>query len=607
MLAEPTTSVRDPFLIRLARGLLVALAFVLPFEAPLFRLGPLQITTVELVLYAMLAVSAVAFASDGIGHRAIVSKALAALRTDTMVQAAIVWAMVNFASALVAPSYRTAALKFALRTLSGVLAFFAVRFLTRRSDTDRVLILALLSGALLSATTAVVEWLVPASASLWEPFRPGHFTTFGLTRASGVFTYPTIGAMYWEAAVPLLVVAPFLGNRPRSERRAWGGAVSVVLASALLAGAILASATRSALVGAAVVAAAMAGLGRRSGVAIPRAATGALAVIALLSAIPLVTPGSGALLGQRLRWWHDDTWFRADYRVGTAPHAVSLGQVFSVPVTVTNTGTLGWTREGAHPFHLAYHWVEPDGSMSPEDFEGMRTELPADVPPGGVIEIAGQARAPTTAGTYRLRWDLLQDDVTWFSQRGNPMPELEVDVTAEATEVATDDEAQPAASSVNVASPDPSLPRRVLWRAAVTLWRKRPLLGVGPDNFRRRYGAVLASAPNGQSDADTSIHANSLYFETLADLGLAGVAALALIGWALVWRVRAHHLANGLSGLASGVAAGAFFVHGWFDYFLEFTPLFGLFWVLLGWTAAPTATQASAEALRGSTPSGQAP
>jgi hypothetical protein len=607
MLAEQTTSARDPFLILLARSLLIALALVLPFEAPLFRLGPLQITTVELVLYAMLAAWTVALASDGIGHRATVSKAMAALRTDTMVQAAIVWATVNFASALVAPSYRTAALKFALRTLSGVLAFFAVRVLARRADTGRVLILALLSGALLSATTAVVESLVPASASLWEPFRAGHFTTFGLARASGVFAYPTIGAMYWEAAVPLLVVAPFLGNRPRSERRAWGGAVFVVLGSALLAGAILASATRSALAGAAVVAAAMGGLGWRSGVAIPRAATGALTVIALLSAIPLVTTGSGSLLGQRLRWWHDDTWFRADYRVGTAPHAVSLGKVFSVPVTVTNRGTLGWTRAGAHAFHLAYHWVRPDGAMSPEDFEGMRTELPADVPPGGVIEIVGQARAPTTEGTYRLRWDLLQDDVTWFSERGNPMPEQQVDVTAEATEVATDDEAQPAGASVNVASPDPSLPRRVLWRAAVTLWRQRPLLGIGPDNFRRRYGAVLSPAPNGQSDADTNIHANSLYFETLADLGLAGVAALALMGLALVRRVRANLSANCLSGLASGVAAGAFFVHGWLDYFLEFTPLFGLFWVLLGWTAARTATQTSAEARRGSTPSVQAP
>src|ERR1700733_9915968 len=40
---------------RLGRSLLLLLALLLPFEAPLFHLGFLQITTVELVLYAMLA------------------------------------------------------------------------------------------------------------------------------------------------------------------------------------------------------------------------------------------------------------------------------------------------------------------------------------------------------------------------------------------------------------------------------------------------------------------------------------------------------------------------------------------------------------------------
>ena len=61
-------------------------------------------------------------------------------------------------------------------------------------------------SALLSASTAVLEGWAPRTAAVWSRFRDGSFTALGLSRASGVFAYPTIGAMYWEAAVPLVVV-----------------------------------------------------------------------------------------------------------------------------------------------------------------------------------------------------------------------------------------------------------------------------------------------------------------------------------------------------------------------------------------------------------------
>jgi O-Antigen ligase len=599
MLADQSGAPRGPIELRFARGLLVVLAVVLPFETPLFRLGPLQITTVELALYAALGAWGIALASQLVRDGFALSAAAAALRTETLVQAAALWATVNFASAVAAPSYRAAALKFALRSLSGVLAFFAVRSLARAPEVARRLVLAILTGALLSAATAIVDGLAPGSAPLWDGFRAGRFTAFGLTRASGVFAYPTIGAMYWEAAVPLIVVAPFLGRRSRPGRAAFAGRLFPLLGSALLVGAILASATRSALVGAAVATAALLGLGWSSELAVRRAAAGVLAVVALSSAIPLGTTGFGALLGQRLRWWHDDTWYRAEYRVDATPRTVSVGEVFAVPVTIRNTGTLTWTQGGDQPFRLAYHWVRPDRPMSRSDFEGLRTELPADVPPGGVIELIAQARGPSSEGTYRLHWDLVQEGVTWFSERGNAMPEQRVDVS-NAAEAAT---SLPVAEDTPLpaASPAPP-PRPALWRAAVVLWRQHLVLGIGPDNFRRRYQEVLSHAPDGQPYTDTRIHANSFYFETLADLGLAGASALALIGLGLVRLVRAHRATRRLAGLGVGVAAGAFFVHGALDYFLEFTPLFCLFWMLLGLTAACGPKTSSSEALAGNTP-----
>jgi O-antigen ligase len=568
--------------LRLAGGLLVLLALALPFEAPLFRLGPLQITSVELVLYAMLAAWGLDTVSRVVRHRSSPRAALATLHREPMVRAAVLWSVVLFASAAAAPSHQAAGLKFALRSLSGVFAFFAARDLARSPEVARRVLWALVAGAVLSGSSAVVEWLAPASVSVWRFFREGDFGTFGLPRPCGVFAFPTIGAMYWEAAVPLLVVAPFLEKGSRRGRAGWFPSSLALLGSALLIAAILASATRSGLAGLAVACGALLGLGWRSGIWVRRTIVGVLGVLALSLVLALRSTGPGSLLGQRLRFWHDDRWFRVEYVVGTAPRFLHAGESLAMPVTLRNTGTVTWERAGDQPFRLAYHWERRSGTQTLADYEGLRTELPADVPPGGSLDVLGIVRGPADEGTYLLRWDLVQEGVTWFSGVGNAMPEAQVDVLPAI-------EGAPSLVATRVPAPTVAPrppPRSACWRAAVILWRGRPLLGIGPDNFRRRYQAVLSPAPNGQPYTDTRIHANSLYFETLADLGLAGAVALALIAGALVRLTRGHWTAGRLAGIACGVSAGAFFVHGLFDYFFEFTPLFGLFWVLLGLTAA---------------------
>ena len=72
-------------------------------------------------------------------------------------------------------------------------------------------------------------------------------------------------------------------------------------------------------------------------------------------------------------------------------------------------------------------------------------------------------------------------------------------------------------------------------------------------------------------------------------MGLAG--ALALCGlmvslWRAArraWRAASDPAARALlAGLFAGL--GAFFLHGLVDYFFEFTPTYGLFWLLAGAT-----------------------
>ncbi|MGA7123317.1 MAG: O-antigen ligase family protein [Polyangiaceae bacterium] len=578
----PRDTNAEPSDLRVARALLILLAWTLPFEMPLFRVGPLQITTVELSLYAMLAAWGLAVAG-GIfrGGRTVVQGALAAMRRDSLGRAAVVWGAVLFASTACAPTDRTAALKFVLRSSSGILAFFACRTLARPAVIGRRVLVALLAGALVSAVTAWLDAWVPATEPAWKLFREGQFDTFGLPRASGVFAYPTMGAMYWEAAVPLLVVAPFLGDWSRGNLGGRRSVLLAVLGGTVLVEALLASATRSGLAGAAVVCAVLAGLVWRLGASVRRAAVGVLSVIAGLSMVTLAATNSGSLLGLRLHWWRDAHWFGVEYVADTTPRAIHVEEHFQVPVTLRNTGTITWHRAGPRPTYLSYHWQPIGRPITNADFEGQRTELPADVPPGAKVQLLADASGPTTEGSYRLEWDVVQEHVTWFSERGNPMAEEAFDVAppVDGAEVWTGDQSAPVFDT-----PAPS--RIALWRAAIVLWRQRPVLGIGPDNFRRRYEAVIPPAPAGMPYTDTRIHANSLYLETLADLGIGGILSLAFLVWSWIGTIRRHHAAGRLAGLGSGVAVGAFFVHGALDYFFEFTPLFGLFWVLLGLTAA---------------------
>jgi O-antigen ligase len=137
--------------------------------------------------------------------------------------------------------------------------------------------------------------------------------------------------------------------------------------------------------------------------------------------------------------------------------------------------------------------------------------------------------------------------------------------------------------------------RTELWQAAMRVWRRHPLLGVGPDNFRHVYSEALAPgrrlAPG--AEIDERIHANSLYFETLADLGVLGVLALVLVMVALA-RAARRGLAAQAEPLAAAqvVALGTFFVHGLLDWFLEFTPTYALCSLLTALVAVSGAARA---------------
>jgi len=111
------------------------------------------------------------------------------------------------------------------------------------------------------------------------------------------------------------------------------------------------------------------------------------------------------------------------------PTVVSRNTVYYVNLNLRNTSSFTWERTGPgfYPVHLAYHWVNSGGQTVV--FEGLRTLLPGNIPPGGTTgTFAAIVHTPGNPGTYVLQWTLVHEGVTWFESRGNPKLEIWVTV-----------------------------------------------------------------------------------------------------------------------------------------------------------------------------------
>ncbi|MDP2727235.1 MAG: N-acetylmuramoyl-L-alanine amidase [Dehalococcoidia bacterium] len=109
------------------------------------------------------------------------------------------------------------------------------------------------------------------------------------------------------------------------------------------------------------------------------------------------------------------------------PQRILAGATASVAVTVKNTGRAVWSASTA--FRLGYRWYGLDGAeVFPAGNTSERAELPQDIPFGQTVMINAQITAPPGAGTYILRWDMVQEGVTWFASQGNPTLDLTVTV-----------------------------------------------------------------------------------------------------------------------------------------------------------------------------------
>ena len=123
--------------------------------------------------------------------------------------------------------------------------------------------------------------------------------------------------------------------------------------------------------------------------------------------------------------------------VPAGPLAVRWGERLDVPtlragalsvarVELENAGTATLVPDGPQRVCVGYHFLDELGN--PIVWDGLWTRLPGTIEPGQRAEAEVNVRAPIGGGRYRLAFDLVADNRFWFSEVGNPQPEVVADV-----------------------------------------------------------------------------------------------------------------------------------------------------------------------------------
>ena len=535
----------------------VLLSLLTPFETtrPLLRLPSQSISNLEAALLLSFGAWAVAL---------IASRSRPTWRTRlTAPWLALVGAMAI--ASLLSSVSRTNALHMTGR----IAAAFGVFLLTVAGVTTRARLRVALTAVVVTGVVvsllAVLEYLqlVPV-LRLLTAFRPGLATVGTQLRAGGSLQYPTIASMYLEVVfafgLGLLLI------ELDARRRAPSAAVFAALV--LIAEAIALTFTRAGLI---TMAASLALVGAWRYHARGRD-RGVVALAALTVTIGTLFFASRSAQSLWLRFTSEgqESWYRADIVV-PADIWMAEGEVASIPVTLINTGRIVWDSNADPPFNVSYHWLDAEADRI-VTFEGLRTAFDSPVSPGSRVSLAVQVRSPTRPGEYRLVWDIVQEGRLWFTTEAGAIPVMSRAI------VAGD---QPRTALATFAPPRPTVrPRRFqLWRAAWRMVAARPLVGVGPDNFRLSYAPYA-----GLVAGDPRIHSNNMYLEVLAGAGISGALAFAWLLWSVA-RVTRPTVADPAS-LAIAAAALAIAVHGAVDSFLSFAPTYVLFAMTVGFAHA---------------------
>jgi len=130
-----------------------------------------------------------------------------------------------------------------------------------------------------------------------------------------------------------------------------------------------------------------------------------------------------------------DNGFKAQLEISNPPTKLRAGEKSSVQIKLKNASDVIWYARGAaintnpsNQFYIAAgnRWLAPDGKLV-TNMDG-RYGLDKDLKPGEETTLPLQITAPKDPGDYLLEVDMLQEQVSWFSDKGSPTARAKVTV-----------------------------------------------------------------------------------------------------------------------------------------------------------------------------------
>ena len=117
---------------------------------------------------------------------------------------------------------------------------------------------------------------------------------------------------------------------------------------------------------------------------------------------------------------------------GETPQRLAPGELSSLSVVIENCGDTLWLTSSSPDAGIVMPAVRVfDGQgLLVTEFHGQPL-LPYAVAPGETVRIKIEYQAPQLVGTYRLKLDLVDQQVAWFEQRGSQPLVIQFEVSDE--------------------------------------------------------------------------------------------------------------------------------------------------------------------------------
>lgn len=117
---------------------------------------------------------------------------------------------------------------------------------------------------------------------------------------------------------------------------------------------------------------------------------------------------------------------KTEMSIVNAPSALKQGATVKMDVKVKNIGSalLPSKADEKNPIVLSYHWYDAKGNTVVWD--GTRSALPNDVKPGDEVVVNADVTAPKQPGEYILEFDMIQEFVFWFKDKGSKTAQTKI-------------------------------------------------------------------------------------------------------------------------------------------------------------------------------------